>query len=624
MASCRSRLLFDEESLLLDCGQIELSIGGGATFPSYDMMAATETSANEIRRSRSSAAATAESNSSDESFTSESSIGSITGQLSTTAMTPFAGMASPRKQRPSCVAAKFYRSGGGEQQRNDESSAVVLGKPDTPPYKRVRALRLFDSPQTPKTLLHQCDDTTPLPPNSSVETPVRQKIRGRLFSAPDKPHPYRGGIGGGGGAGDKPLIANVNPFTPNALLLQQSGAKRRRTNNGLSRNTMSTSLEDFLARDDEMVNPTKKMALRESNIPRYQQEFLELCLVGSGEFGSVYKCVNRLDGCVYALKKSRRPLAGSVDEQNAMNEVYAHAVLGKHQHVVRYYSAWAEDNHMLIQNEYCNGGSLVDVIVENRVTGRAFTEQELKQVLLHVAEGLKYIHSMHLAHMDIKPGNIFISRNPRLAGYGSSGDSADDGFEDADFEAGEEEVTVEEEEVIYKIGDLGHVTSTTKPQVEEGDCRYLPNEILQEDYSALPKADIFALGLTIFEAGDGCDLPKNGDGWHEIRSGKLPFLDRYSQDLNDLLKEMIHPDPEKRPTAVALMQHHVLCPFANKTRAQLRRELNEERLKNELLYKRLKEAARCLHAGPRSEAITRTSSRLVGKRVNRSLSVTNF
>ena len=41
--------------------------------------------------------------------------------------------------------------------------------------------------------------------------------------------------------------------------------------------------------------------------------------------------------------------------RNAMNEVYAHAVLGKHAHVVRYYSAWAEDDHMFIQNEYCNG-----------------------------------------------------------------------------------------------------------------------------------------------------------------------------------------------------------------------------------------------------------------------------
>lgn len=38
-----------------------------------------------------------------------------------------------------------------------------------------------------------------------------------------------------------------------------------------------------------------------------------------------------------------------------MREVYAHAVLGKNPHVVRYYSAWAEEGHMLIQNEYCEG-----------------------------------------------------------------------------------------------------------------------------------------------------------------------------------------------------------------------------------------------------------------------------
>ena len=38
------------------------------------------------------------------------------------------------------------------------------------------------------------------------------------------------------------------------------------------------------------------------------------------------------------------------------------------------------------------------------------SEHQLRRLGLHVANGLKFIHSQHLVHMDIKPGNIFISK----------------------------------------------------------------------------------------------------------------------------------------------------------------------------------------------------------------------
>lgn len=51
-----------------------------------------------------------------------------------------------------------------------------------------------------------------------------------------------------------------------------------------------------------------------------------------------------------------------------MHEVYAHAVLGQHPHVVRYYSAWAEDDYMIIQNEYCNGKHVGSYLWRGRIS----------------------------------------------------------------------------------------------------------------------------------------------------------------------------------------------------------------------------------------------------------------
>ncbi|XP_054925307.1 wee1-like protein kinase [Dermacentor andersoni] len=204
----------------------------------------------------------------------------------------------------------------------------------TPPYKRIRALRLFGSQQTPNTLLQH------------AEMPITMHISRQRLSQHVKPVQTAATVA---------ALANPPEQTP----------KRQRKCYSVFRAPENGTSECLLkCYDDEAVQDyvfkMQRITRMEPGQSRYETEFLELAEVGSSEFGSVCKCLHRLDRCVYAIKKSRKPTRGTQGEKTALNEVYAHAVLGQHPHVVRYYSAWAEDHHMIIQNEFCNEGSLPD------------------------------------------------------------------------------------------------------------------------------------------------------------------------------------------------------------------------------------------------------------------------
>ncbi|XP_063251660.1 wee1-like protein kinase 2 isoform X2 [Prinia subflava] len=430
--------------------------------------------------------------------------------------------------------------------KSSPSVSKSWSKPETPLHITWKKLQLCDTPHTPKSLLSKTAF-----PSSATKVPSKGLRHLRLTPRADSDD------------SSQASLVNINPFTPESyrqMLFHPNG--KRKARGELNDPHPGTQIKQEM--------PTKRYTLKASNmVSRYKKEFLELEKIGVGEFGSVYKCIKRLDGCVYAIKRSKRPLAGSSDEQLALREVYAHAVLGHHPHVVRYYSAWAEDNHMIIQNEHCNGGSLQDVLLENAKLGQYFPEGELKEILLQVSMGLKYIHNSGLVHLDIKPSNIFICH--KLAVSGPAGQEESDSEDE--FSSG----------VVYKIGDLGHVTSITNPQVEEGDRRFLANEILQEQYCYLPKADIFALALTVALAAGAAPLPHNGALWHHIRKGNVPAMpQKLSHRLLELLKLMIHPDPVQRPSATALTKHPVLRPSCGKA-VQLQEQLNVEKCKTAML-----------------------------------------
>jgi wee1-like protein kinase len=161
----------------------------------------------------------------------------------------------------------------------------------------MRQLALFDSPKTPRAIARRLCE--------------RSDGRPRLLRNIDSP---RGNL--------TPKIdpgVTLNPFTP------------------ANRNSLKRT----------------RVSMRATATSRYKTEFIELNRLGQGQFGSVFKAVNRFDGCVYAIKKMKKTQKGANEESASLREVCAHAVLGKHEHVVRYYSAWCEQDRMVIQTGTC-------------------------------------------------------------------------------------------------------------------------------------------------------------------------------------------------------------------------------------------------------------------------------
>mmetsp|Transcript_27430 Transcript_27430/g.54872 ORF Transcript_27430/g.54872 Transcript_27430/m.54872 type:complete len:780 (-) Transcript_27430:89-2428(-) len=235
-----------------------------------------------------------------------------------------------------------------------------------------------------------------------------------------------------------------------------------------------------------------------------------------------------------------------------LREVHALAALCKKAdvrafHIVRYFQSWLEDDGTLyIQTELCSA-TLRDEMTGNAINGERVAKKNRStstprdkidihrqfKILREMLLALELLHEQGMVHLDIKPENILIKDN------------------------------------MYKLGDFGLVHGfsngdgcekiSSTSDVEEGDSRYMPKDLLSDDCKDLTKCDIFSLGATVYEVCSGKPLPSNGQHWQDLRNGLLsgiPFSK--SPCLFAIIKDMMHPDPDKRPTASDLLSRKEL------------------------------------------------------------------
>lgn len=315
---------------------------------------------------------------------------------------------------------------------------------------------------------------------------------------------------------------SINPYSPAATDLRSKWMN----NNNNNDNKLSPS--------DSWFKDMTNVELSNLEVTRYFKEFKVEDIIGKGDFGEVYKCTNMLEGMPYAIKKTLQKVVGTRRENYARKEVYANAALFSHPNIVAYHSAWNEGKSVFIQLEYCDGGSLDEMIFSKH---HNFNDAAIERLLSHLASGLHYMHQSKMVHLDIKPANIMISYSKFL-------------------EEGENKI---DRDIIYKIGDLGHVAHIDNlNDVEDGDGRYLPKEMLSGKYdsSTIMKVDIFSLGMTAYEAVSGLKLPSDGPEWHFLRDGFVPDIEGFG--LSSLLANMIHPNPLNRPNAIDVYKNVTL------------------------------------------------------------------
>ncbi|XP_038610126.1 membrane-associated tyrosine- and threonine-specific cdc2-inhibitory kinase isoform X2 [Tachyglossus aculeatus] len=249
----------------------------------------------------------------------------------------------------------------------------------------------------------------------------------------------------------------------------------------------------------------------------FQQSFQRLGRLGRGSFGEVFKVRSKEDGRLYAVKRSVSPFRGPQDRVRKLAEVGGHEKVGRHPRCVHLERAWEESGLLYLQTELC--GPSLQQHCETRGTG--LPEARVWGYLRDALLALAHLHGRGLAHLDVKPANIFLGPGGRC-----------------------------------KLGDFGllvELGAAGAGEAQEGDPRYMAPELLHGRYGTA--ADVFSLGLTILEVACNMELPRGGEGWQQLRRGYLPpeFTAGLSHELRSILTMMLEPDPERRATAETLL-----------------------------------------------------------------------
>jgi polo-like kinase 1 len=213
-----------------------------------------------------------------------------------------------------------------------------------------------------------------------------------------------------------------------------------------------------------------------------------------------------------------------------MSEIRIHNSL-KHQNVVCFDHFFEDKHNIYILLEMCSNRTLNELLVRRK----RLTELEVRCYLVQLVAGLKYIHSNHIIHRDLKLRNLFLTDKMKL-----------------------------------KIADFGLATKIKyqgdKRRTVCGTPNYMAPEIIAGSNGHSYEVDIWALGIVLYVLLIGrppFETPDVNSTYARIQSCSFEFPSEIpiSDEAKDLITKMLTLDPSKRLSLDQILRHKFVADY---------------------------------------------------------------
>lgn len=315
--------------------------------------------------------------------------------------------------------------------------------------------------------------------------------------------------------------------------------------NGLSAGGSSSAFSTYEKQNNSRLNPYRRKRrsnekteclnkraktagshkpTRETKSETSKKTFLDLYeaygVIGVGGGGMVYAGRRITDKLPVAIKRVMREKVKrweKVQGHNVPQEIALMLRVYGHEGVIKLVD-WYEclDSFILIMERPENSVDLFDYIREK---GK-MNEHEAQIIFKQVLSAVNHIHSCGVVHRDIKDENIVLNR----------------------------------ETGVVKIIDFGCGTLLKSAPYRDfsGTPEFYPPEWFKKRYYYARSAATWSLGVLLFDMVCG-EIPFKSK--EKIMENKLSFKHHVSDEVKDLIKQLLHPNPEKRPTVEQILSH---------------------------------------------------------------------